>query len=337
MKRPIDVKRDAAGSATVGNEGGNIVTMVKVGERLMLVAQRGVYAVQMADQIDPGRTDIHLPNVIQQQVLQYGTEMPFVARTLATAKELFNAAYLGTEFPQEHATSLAFEAAQEYATVQGVLDTLRADQEDALQKLEGLPLTAAIQLPTIRHLSGHAGSVVEHLRRAHLKLTTIANLFYPKARPNDPWHLSVAAGLAGRFATDKQSEEFFAEIVRQIETVSNYRNAHIHPDGGKSLTVHDFELSPGPTISIPSIEIAHPKSALGRMGIVTFVEHMIDACSGAFDGLCAILCDANVKIFGPLVAQVVYRAPEHELNGVRFTWRADFKEGAVLPPPRTPT
>ena len=69
IKRPIDRKRDSGGAFTVGSPGEIGVEMLVLGDRLLTIMTQGVYAVRMADSVDPDRTDINLPNVMTQQVL----------------------------------------------------------------------------------------------------------------------------------------------------------------------------------------------------------------------------------------------------------------------------
>jgi len=85
MKRPIDSLRDSAMSMEIGPSGGRITEMVEIGERLHTVKTDSIYRIMLADEIDPGRTNINVPNS-QQKVLDYGSDSPFVAKTLLTAK-----------------------------------------------------------------------------------------------------------------------------------------------------------------------------------------------------------------------------------------------------------
>src|SRR5438876_372279 len=107
-KRPIDAQRDSAGSMDIGTEDeGAITEMISTPEALLIVKERGIYAVQMADQIDPHRTNPVIPNT-QQRVLPIGSSNLIVVRTLLTSHALFKKEMLGDDFDQQSAVRLAF-------------------------------------------------------------------------------------------------------------------------------------------------------------------------------------------------------------------------------------
>jgi hypothetical protein len=59
--RPIDKMRNAARLGRIGAEGDNsaIREMIPLGNTMYFVKERGIYAMQLADQIDPGITTPH--------------------------------------------------------------------------------------------------------------------------------------------------------------------------------------------------------------------------------------------------------------------------------------
>src|SRR5712664_623151 len=106
-KRPIDALRDSAGSMDIGTEAeGAITDLISTPQALYIVKERSVYAVQTADQIDPGRTNPVIPNT-QQRVLAIGSKSPIVVRTLLTGHTLFKKTMLGKDFDEHSAIGLA--------------------------------------------------------------------------------------------------------------------------------------------------------------------------------------------------------------------------------------
>jgi hypothetical protein len=55
-----------------------ISEMIFTGERLLIVKGKGIYEVKLADQVDPGRTNIATSNTVQR-VLPYGADDSIVA------------------------------------------------------------------------------------------------------------------------------------------------------------------------------------------------------------------------------------------------------------------
>ena len=76
-KRPIDVLRDSGKSMQVGGDGDDsaIPEMIPIGDTLYMIKERSIYAVQLADQIDPDRTNAAIPDT-QQQILSIGARAP---------------------------------------------------------------------------------------------------------------------------------------------------------------------------------------------------------------------------------------------------------------------
>lgn len=102
-KRPIDRVRDSAMSMKVGvPEDGAIKEMFGLKDRMLFILERAIYAMQLADEIDPNRSNISIPNT-QQKLLGRGAEDPLVAKTLLTAHTLFKEIHLGKAFSESRA------------------------------------------------------------------------------------------------------------------------------------------------------------------------------------------------------------------------------------------
>src|SRR5690349_12364125 len=90
-KRLIDQLRDSGKSMDIGTDGDDsaITDVISIDRTMYLVKERGLYTVRLADEIDPERTNLGIPD-IQQRVLSVGSINPMVARTLLTADTLFD-------------------------------------------------------------------------------------------------------------------------------------------------------------------------------------------------------------------------------------------------------
>ncbi len=61
-RRLIDRLRDSAGSMQVGEpKDGRVSLMINMGSALYVVMEHAIYAVQLADQVDPERTNAPCP------------------------------------------------------------------------------------------------------------------------------------------------------------------------------------------------------------------------------------------------------------------------------------
>ena len=73
-KRPIDKLRNGAGSFDLStpDDDSEIKEMIKIGGRLLVVKGKGIYEIKLADEVDPERTNISTPNIIQR-VFPFGS------------------------------------------------------------------------------------------------------------------------------------------------------------------------------------------------------------------------------------------------------------------------
>ena len=95
--RPIDKVRNSGLSMTLPADTGGITHMGEINGALHMIGGSAIYRVQLADEIDPERTNIAIPNT-HQKVLSYGTDFPYVRQTLMTARRLFSNNVLGPAF-----------------------------------------------------------------------------------------------------------------------------------------------------------------------------------------------------------------------------------------------
>ena len=113
-RRSIDIHRDSGGSMDIGtpDDPSVIRLAVEIGGSLYVIKDRGIYQIKLADETDPGRANPSIANV-QQRILSYGAESVIVARTLLTARQLFNPSYLHRSVDHQRALVLSFEALKE--------------------------------------------------------------------------------------------------------------------------------------------------------------------------------------------------------------------------------
>ncbi|WP_439406395.1 hypothetical protein ACNJX9_33985 [Bradyrhizobium sp. DASA03076] len=143
MKRPIDHLRDSAMSMEVGSSGSRITGMIKIGDRLHSVKTDSIYRVMLADEIDPGRTNINVPNS-QQKVLDYSSDSPLVAKTLLTAKQLFEKGFLGPDFESAKAIELSFECLKNLAAMSDLATEFRRQDDDVESRLADLQIKGVL-------------------------------------------------------------------------------------------------------------------------------------------------------------------------------------------------
>jgi hypothetical protein len=84
-KRLIDRVRNSALSMQIGSqEDGGVSMMIDMGSALYVVKERAIYVIQLADHVDPERTNVSVPNT-PQRILSMGSHDPMVKPILLCA------------------------------------------------------------------------------------------------------------------------------------------------------------------------------------------------------------------------------------------------------------
>jgi len=337
QKRRIDLKRESAGSFTMGSPGETASEIFVIDSRLITVMTRGVYAVRTADSVDPDRTDINLPNMMTQQVLGYGSDSPFISRTLLAGRELFRRGYLGTDFDEQRALSLAFEAAQHLAAMTDLKVALEEDCDRAAKELKQTPVKLGFKLPVTPNLRSRGEAFVRAADKVNQSTKALSELFFPRKRANDDWSSHITQALQSATSSNEQTKQFLQRVIALIDTMREFRNASEHPDATKDVTFRDFDIQPGLKVMPPSIEIRHPKFPVARTDFLTFMNSVIDECSRIFEGMAALLCNESIRVPPIMCCQVALldEAQSKARHGISFVYHSTFKPGVIPDAPPT--
>src|ERR1700690_3177603 len=180
--RLVDQLRDSAASMDIGApEEGVIKEMFGLQGRMILVLERAIYAVQLADAIDPDRSNIAIPNT-QQRLFCRGAQDPLVAKTLLTARTLFKKLHLGQDFDEIRGVELALELLKDLAAMADVGEMLEKAQAGAITEFERSAARArSLVLPTIGEAEPRFEGFAQKVGHAVDTLCDIARLFYGDA------------------------------------------------------------------------------------------------------------------------------------------------------------
>jgi hypothetical protein len=178
-KRPIDLKRNSAFSGTVGTaEDGVIQEFLNVGSSLLMIKDKAIYKFQLADQIDPGRTNINVPHT-QQKIYSVGSTSEIVGRILLTAKYLFQHGMLDGRFDKAALMSAALDYFDEAVQLATLSENLTSEQDAAIAELEKQKAHGStVSLPSISNLGARVTSFIQHAEHSMQRLLTLARIFY---------------------------------------------------------------------------------------------------------------------------------------------------------------
>jgi hypothetical protein len=336
-RRPIDMKRDGAGTFSIDEPGAKIEEMLVIDDAMIIVSTKSVHRSVLADQIDPDRTDFNLPQMVQQKIIGYGSEAHFIAQTLVVARALFDTTHLGQGFKKDEALSFTLRAAKELSAAADIFASLESDQAAGIQKLDSALKGSSLSLPTIANLQSRVSSYINHLRSACLALVGIVQLFYPKAKNNDGWRLAFDKGVQPFLEKNPQFAGTTQFLCDFIERMSDMRNAMEHPDKSKSGTATDFCAVPGGGILKPRLVINFKNKKIVDSEIDYFMKLFLDKTGEVFEDMCALLCDANIVPFGPIETRVASEQPNNSLGPRNYRYLSQFKDGFQLPPQKSAT
>lgn len=324
MKRPIDQIRDSALSMEVGtpSDQSAITGMVKIGGSLHIVTGTAIYRIRLADEVDPERTNPHVPNS-QQKVLSKGSESPLVAKTLLTANELFNATYLPSKIPTETAISFAFECVKHLAAMADHCSLSRSEESEARSLIEVLQISnRSLILPSTQNLDARFKDFVQKADHSLQALFQIAILFYGNQLKG--WFEGLAAEVVRSSKADHQYCGFMTEAAVFCKSVRVTRNCIEHPKENERVKVTDYTLTPLNQILPPSITVTHPRFNQPAIGVSDYMTKTTEHIADIFEMMIAFMCSRHVQSLGNFSFQVIEIPEDRRPNKlVRFSYGLD--------------
>lgn len=298
--QPVDCIRNSALSMKVGADcDGPIGKMIDMQHSLYSVHEHAIFAMQLADQIDPKRTNAAVPNT-QQKILSLGAKDPEVARTYLTAITLFKSMHLGTQFDESKAIQLAFEFLSIISAIVDMQKNLDMATKAAFDEFEGLPANdRSLRLPALGDASHRCYAFTQKIGHAVDTLEAIARLFYPGEITNK-WVDSLVALLAQKYGEDGAFTRAMRERGVVLLRLRRLRNMVEHPKDGDRIGVYDFKLLPSMDLVMPSVEVQRPGEEPVTGSLVSLMDQVRNALVDEAEHLFSLLVAANIKSLSKL-------------------------------------
>ena len=160
---------------------------ISLEDRLLLIKEQGVWQVHLSDNIDPDRTNAHIPNT-QQKLLARGCADALVGRTLLQARRLLKSSMLRKGFQEKAGLRVALEFLQDIDALQRAADdlaTLVADTNDLFLQQRETP--GSLKVPAIGNIPARGKSFLQGADHAVRSLHSLIALFYPDVRMGKGW------------------------------------------------------------------------------------------------------------------------------------------------------
>lgn len=277
-KRAIDKQREAAITLTIGDDDDKsaIQSSLSTSNALYIIKENGVYKIQLADDIDPDRTNPNIPNV-NQKVLSAGGNNEVVARILLTAKCLFDennaivrpfvSAFL------EQSIDLTKHVLELHEMIFDLKEKI-THKEKFFEEQNHKPNTYS--LPAVPDLDKDLHNIIVKADKAKDNILSLYRLnFLPEAKKKpkiDEYDAAIRTALSSK--ADIISS--WDEIKRILNLLRNIRNSSEHRRDGNQLILTDFEMKPDGSVTSPTLEIQHKDTPIEQVQVVDFLSFIED-------------------------------------------------------------
>ncbi|TGS89315.1 hypothetical protein EN817_02905 [Mesorhizobium sp. M3A.F.Ca.ET.174.01.1.1] len=319
-KRPIDKLRESAGVMDVGDSSeGAVAGMVPTKKSLFIVKERAVYALQLADHVDPKRENIHVPNSMQL-VAKSGSQSNEVSRTLLTAEALFTKSFFSSDEVREACLMASIATMKELLAVAQIADQFKADQEAAEQSYDAVPKSRALRLPAVTEVESRAKNFILKAESTLQSIVDIAGVFYREELAAKGWPDTLVVAVETRAGREANFTKFARALADFIKFMRNARHCIIHRDHTKWLELSDFRLTPQNTVEPPSIAIVHPDTPMSEVPLLTFMTDVVDKIGEGAEQLMAHLAGAHMEPPGkfPIIVNLVPEEQRRKDTQVRY-------------------
>lgn len=292
-KRPPDPKRDRGGSATLNNpdDGSAIQQMISLGESLYVVTDNCTYRVQLADQIDPGRTNPNLAATAQQKVFDHGMKSDLMRRTFLHARVMFKEGFQEIDIPL--GLSHAFDALSNIVGMREIAVAVKSRAESAIAKVGGLSKTNSLVLPAAGSVREDCKAFIQRADHFSHDLLEIVRLFHPEMKKKG-WP-DFAEFVKEAYGPEDQMTNLMAKAAPILILLRDARDCLEHHLQG--VSIRDFAAEADGKIFLPSIEIDFRKSSHPRVSVVTFMDEITEWLALVFEMVTVNMCGKNMKPF----------------------------------------
>lgn len=329
-KRPIDTQRDSAKFGIIGVEGDDsrVTEVFAIDGKLHIIKERGIYAHQLADEIDPKRSNSSIPDT-QQRVLEIGSDHPIVAKVLLTAKTLFNENYFGVEFGQERAIKLALELTCDIAAIESMRSEFEALESRAADFVSNNKSKGgSFALPSIGNVKARFDAFTQKAGHVVNTLEKIAQLFYP-AELKSKWIDNLISLTVSRYGKDDPFSLFISEVGPKLLNLLLIRNAVEHETNKNYARVKDFHFLESGQISCPTVDILLNGEGPHHNHIHALMEAITETLPETVELFFAFICDKNVGGFSGTKLFVQEFTPQGGNKHQRFYYATMMGEQIV--------
>lgn len=313
-KRQTDLMRDRGGSAVIGTlEDGAIMEMLPIAGRMLVIKERSVYEILMADDIDPNRANPNIPSSSQRLIVNLGTESEIFSRTFLTAKRIFKSEFFPSTIDTTQLLFLTLEVVQELAALdKEVVEYLNAEKKasDEYEDRNNKKLNHAV--PSIPDLKTRCKTIFQKADQACQALLAIIRIFYPDFS-NKSYFTKFYEFVKNKYGEQDSFSKFLQEILPFILLARNIRNCLDHWERTET-DIKDFDLQLDLSIISPTIEVNYLESKLDRVALSHFLPSVTENLVAIIENMFAYLSSKNLKTDRMMQGQIRFIPKENRIN-----------------------
>ncbi len=283
-----------------------ILEMISTSERLLIVKEKGVYEVKLADQVDPERTNIDTPNTVQR-ILPYGAGDAWIGATLLTAYYLLKDSMVQNKVDGNDAFALVIKIVEDISGAHQLHDSYVKAKAAATLDPKIRP-DRSMLVPAIGNVETRCNEFLQRGDHALRELFRLAQMFYTDVGSGG-WE-SLKTKIDAEPKDIDNFPQFLTEALPFLKLIRNARNCAEHPRSDQQLSVTDFALDPKNALLPPMIEVIHPKTPLKKVPVGAFFSQALQNLVSIIELMIVFLCARNVKSFGEMPIQVMEIPPE---------------------------
>ena len=319
--------RDAGGSFKLDNpdDGTPISAMLSLNDRLLAVTKKCTYEVQLADQIDPKRTNPNLPHNVRRKLFDCGIESVALQKILLQAHVLLKKEFLKIDVDQ--AMTLTLDAFNAFVALDRCRDEFVKLESSAVEAYSGMSQQSrSIGLPSVGNVEQYCITFTQKAHHFGKALLSLSRLFYPQASNWD----DLEAVVTRRFGVDDQFTALIRLIKPALLLILHLRDSLEHKN--KGVLVRDFSMEIEGSIAPPTVELDFRKSKLPRSSVSSLMKELSEALPTYFQMILVNLASKAVQPTGGFQTLVIELPDENQrARHVRFGYGVRMVDGGVAP------
>ena len=272
--RPIDKLRSGVGSLEIStpDDDSAISEMISIDDRLLVVKGKGIYEIKLADQVDPERTNIGVPNTIQR-ILPYGTEHSWIGAVVLTANQLLQSPCLPSDINGAEAFAVVLEIAENIAGAHELVERYCDAENVATRSLDPkIRKDRSLIVPAVGNIETRCNEFLQRSDHALRELFRLVRVFYSDVGSGG-W-VRLKTKIDGESKDIDNFSQFLDETVPFLQLIRNARNCVEHSRPEQRLVTVDFSVDARNVLLPPTVQIIHPRTPLPRVSVNAFFHRL---------------------------------------------------------------